>query len=70
MDIVEIKNHQMLLAGSVSMDLVDEPTIDPGTIDAPPWAQTCLVRVACLAYLAWVLLTGNPIITKYQGIGE
>lgn len=34
MDIVEIKNHQMLLAGSVSMDLVDE--IDPGTIDAPP----------------------------------
>ena len=36
MDIVEIKNHQMLLAGSVSMDLVDEPTIDPGTIDAPP----------------------------------
>jgi hypothetical protein len=33
-DVIEIKNQQTLLAGSVTLDIVEEPSIDPATVDA------------------------------------
>jgi len=43
MDVIELQQEQMLLAGSAVFDVIDDPTINAEDVDAPIFGDNDLV---------------------------
>lgn len=46
MDVIELKHQQTLLAGSVEVPILDDSSIDPGTVDAPTFSDDSFIDFA------------------------